>query len=529
MTKPENRGPRTEKYLWAAFALIIVALYFFGLTIPLVGPDEPRYSQVAREMFERGDLVTTTLGGYNWFEKPVLLYWLQFVSYSFFGVSEFAARLGSVLSGLGTVFFLWLLGKNLTTGPPEEGEPPQTANPDPDPAKWLMLVSASSLGLLVFSRGASFDIILTFPITAALVCYFLFENRCRTKTPGENSGPGAGNRQSYLFLAGFYVFTGLALLAKGLVGIVFPLAIVFFYHLLRFDLVPSARFCFSLLWGIPLVLATASVWYLPVYLKHGWEFIDEFFVQHHFQRYTSNKYRHPQPFWFFWFVLPLMTIPWLPFFLISVYQTLQKKWSALKAGSVHPDRYAALRTYALAWMLFPLVFFSASGSKLPGYILPALPAACILTAVYVRRRAASSANWKRIFQALALAMFLIVALLLQFVVPDYARQDSVKHLFENAATRGYRTEPVISLHTISHNAEFYAAGRLVREKDGGRQKKFLGTGEIVGFLEENGIDTVLVLVPPEYLNELTSSNRLDTELLGESGEVVLAAVKLSDA
>src|SRR5215204_5497636 len=97
------------------FAAVVVFAYFFGLTIPLVGPDEPRYSQFAKEMFERGDWVTPTLGGYHWFEKPALLYWLQIASYNIFGVSEFAARFGSALFGLGTIASLWILGRSSAT------------------------------------------------------------------------------------------------------------------------------------------------------------------------------------------------------------------------------------------------------------------------------------------------------------------------------------------------------------------------------------------------------------------------------
>src|SRR5215218_2261081 len=92
-------------------AMAVISIYFFGLTVPLLGPDEPRYSAVAREMFERGDWVTPTLGGFDWFEKPALLYWLQIAAYKLFGVSEFSARFGSAVFGLGTVLSLWILGR----------------------------------------------------------------------------------------------------------------------------------------------------------------------------------------------------------------------------------------------------------------------------------------------------------------------------------------------------------------------------------------------------------------------------------
>src|SRR5687768_12559314 len=232
MTKssPAFRIP-SSAFSWPIFSIVIVIVYFAGLTMPLVGPDEPRYAQVAREMFERGDWVTPTLGGYHWFEKPALLYWLQIASYNIFGVSEFAARFGSALFGLGTVASLWILGKAHAAETQRRG--------GLNFANLLALIAASSIGIIVFSRGASFDIILTFPVTAALVSFYIF-NR-----PDQRDGTGTG-RLLPLFL--FYSFIGLALLAKGLVGIVFPFAIVTFYHLLSWKL-PSRTLILSISWG----------------------------------------------------------------------------------------------------------------------------------------------------------------------------------------------------------------------------------------------------------------------------------------
>ena len=127
-------------------------------------------------------------------------------------------------------------------------------------------------------------------------------------------------------------------------------------------------------------------------------------------------------------------------------------------------------------------------------------------------------------QSLAFATFVVVAVLLQFVVPSYAEQDSVKALMVNADANGYKNAKVLNLHTISHNAEFYAANRLVRETDG-KLKKFLGVTEIVEFLKNEKSENVLVFVPKEYLSELTESDLVETKILGESGEVVLVAVK----
>src|SRR4051812_47798135 len=201
-TSDIQSGARLPRWLWISLGVLTLLTYTVGLNFPLVGPDEPRYAQVAREMLERGDWITPTLGGHPWFEKPALLYWLEIVSYKIFGVNEAAARFGPALFGLGTVLALAVIGRSLrrSDGCGLRG--------------WFAIIGASTLGLLVFAHGASFDIIVTFPIAASLACYWRYDHAERDGTSAK------------IWLIGFYAFVGLALLGKGLIGIVFPYAIV---------------------------------------------------------------------------------------------------------------------------------------------------------------------------------------------------------------------------------------------------------------------------------------------------------------
>lgn len=485
---------------WAVFIFVIVAVYLFGLGMPLLGPDEPRYAQVAREMFERGDWITPTLGGFNWFEKPALLYWLQIISYKLFGVSEFAARLGPALFGLLTICSLWILARLAVT------ENKNFAN-------WLAIISASSLGLLVFSRGASFDIILTFPIAASLTGFFIYD-----QTDRENA------KARYLGLFAFYLFTGVSLLAKGLIGIVFPFAIVALYHAMCLKF-PGKAFFISLFWGTALSLAVAAAWYLPMYQRHGWEFVDQFFIQHHFARFTSNKYQHPQPFWFFWAVLPLMTLPWLPFLFTSVYGYIKKSVAMLRGRSETTGYNSCVSVFGFAWVIVPLVFFSFSGSKLPGYILPALPGAMILAADDIVKFAYKSALHHKAMQMLATIMFLFMVIALMFFAPKYIARETVRDMVAKADAAGYSEAPIYNLHTISHNLEFYGAGRLIRTPDG-KQKKFEGVGEIIPDLKKTG-GTALVLVPIEHTHQLTENSGLISAVLANNGELAIVSIQLS--
>ena len=466
--------------------------------MPLVGPDEPRYAQVAREMFARGDWITPTLGGFNWFEKPALLYWLQIGSYNLFGVSEFAARFGSAVFGLGTIFSLWILGRHIDASNTVQQVSDQFAY-------WLTLIAASTVGIIAFAHGASFDIILTFPVTAALVSFYIYYSEERL-----------------LPLLSFYFFIGLALLAKGLVGFVFPMLIVGAYYLLSWKR-PNPVFVVSVFWGTVVSVVVASVWYLPMYLTHGFDFIDQFFIQHHFQRYTSNKYFHPQPFHFFFWVLPLMTIPWMPFFLAALWQLFSRHLKREKPVSARTAVPASLRIFCLCWIAVPLIFFSFSGSKLPGYILPVVPAAVILIAAYVFEDILRRSWGPAVVRTVAGATFVLVLVAILVFAPRFAEADSVKGLFAIADERGFSGAPVMMLHGISHNAEFYAPGRLVRDGEG-KQKRFLGPREISAALTTLNREHGLVLVPMEYLSQLLESDSVRSEPIAENGELAIVAV-----
>ena len=110
------------KRAWLFLFIAIAAFYLWGLGgFPLVGPDEPRYAEVAREMLARHDLITPTLGGVPWFEKPPLLYWMMMTSFRVLGVHEYAARLGPAICGLLTAVFVYRLGNSVPSGD-EHGE-----------------------------------------------------------------------------------------------------------------------------------------------------------------------------------------------------------------------------------------------------------------------------------------------------------------------------------------------------------------------------------------------------------------------
>ena len=529
--------------------LAIVAFYFYGLgLLPLLGPDEPRYAQVAREMLLRGDLITPTLGGHTWFEKPALLYWMMIAAFKAFGVSEWSARLGPALSGLLTIAAVWCVGREIE----------RTSSTDGISGFgfWSALAAATSFGVIVFSRGTSFDIVITMTTTWALSLFLLHEV---TRVP----------RSKTIFLFGFYALVGLSLLAKGLVGIVIPFGVVTLYYLLRREL-PPRRVWLSLIWGVPVALAVSSIWYGPVIYRHGWQFIDQFFIQHHFARYVSNKYHHAQPVYFYLLILVPLTLPWSAFLFDGI--------AAIRDWNLQDfDSLSKTRVFSLAWLLLPILFFSFSGSKLPGYILPVLPAASLIVGERLARLVSTSTRrnwplqatgiiclilgvgalvytWRSTLLSLrcgvlialplfvagffavvwsrfrrnsvvlvAWAMLATTVILLHCGAQSLAQRESVRDLLKLADARGYAHVPVFARRDGDRTAEFYASGRVVYGADG-EVVTLDEVGQMLGEARRRG-ESILVLLPVEALSDLNQRHIPELDVIGTNGRVALVAVK----
>jgi 4-amino-4-deoxy-L-arabinose transferase-like glycosyltransferase len=302
-----------------------------------------------------------------------------------------------------------------------------------------------------------------------------------------------------LLLSGFYAFIGLSLLAKGLVGIVIPFGVVGAYYLLRRSW-PARSVWLSLLWGIPLALAVSAIWYGPVIAKHGWTFIDEFFIQHHFARYVSNKYHHPQPIYFYPVIILMLALPWSVHLVSALAKVRTWEWRG-------EDSLSVIRVFSIAWLLFPLVFFSFSGSKLPGYVLPVLPGVALLVAD--RLTFARNAKWPLLMAGVTLVAVLVV---LNFFAAPYAKGESVRDLLLLADARGYADAPVLAQRSDDRSAEFYAYGRVV----------YGPNGEPLTF-DEISVDQArarggkfVVFIPVEYVENFRRAPAI--EIIGDNGK-----------
>ena len=340
------------------WAILIVATlyvcYFSHLgAIGFVGPDEPRYAWVARDMAETGDWVTPRLYGKPWFEKPPLLYWGAALCFKLFGVSEAAARLPSAISALlATLALAWLALRLYGA----------------ETARWLLLLLPTTVGMIGFSHAAATDMpfsgMLTIAMVAAAVVVGLTRNE---NTPILPRTPWLA-----LFLFGF--FLGLAVLAKGPAALILCGGAVFFWALFT----KRWRDAFRLLH--PVAIATFCLTALPWYIlcaRRNPDFLRVFIIEHNFKRYLTPEFQHIQPFWFYGPVLVLALLPWTVSSVIFLRDAVHS-WKA--SGWLNsPSLFFA------SWGLFPAVFFSLSQSKLPGYILPTIPPLGLLLARSVSR------------------------------------------------------------------------------------------------------------------------------------------------
>jgi len=352
-------------------ALVAVAIGVDGLQRRLANPDEGRYSEISREMVQSGDWVTPRLDGLKYFEKPPLQYWATALAFRAFGENEVTARLYVAACGL-----LTLLVAAFTAG--------RLGSAEASTATALAL--SCSPYFMALGTIVTLDMGVTLWITVAVCALLLAEDAFERGAP-----PARG------WLATAWAAMALAVLSKGLIGIVFPAAAVFLQIVLRRDLSVLRRLGWA--YGVPIFLAIAAPWFLAVSRANP-EFAHFFFIHEHFERFLTHEARRVQPWWFF---LPIVAFGFLPW-SFALPGAIREAW-ANEAGR----RFQPLRVM-LAWCALVIVFFSVSGSKLPAYVLPVFPMLAIVLGRHLARAAARRLA-RRAAAGAALAVPLAIAAL----------------------------------------------------------------------------------------------------------------------
>ena len=390
-TATEIAPPKSRKELAARIGWLVLicatlyVCYFSHLgAIGFVGPDEPRYAWIARDMAETGDWITPRLYGKPWFEKPPLYYWGAAISFKLFGVSEAAARLPSAISALfATLAMAWLAWRVYCA----------------ETARWLLLLLPTTVGMIGFSHAAATDMPFSAMLTIAMVCAAVIVGLVPERSNRDGAQHAAALRDErapalrrWLAPVLFGVFLGLAVLAKGPAGMILCGGAVFFWALFTKHWQDAFRLFHPA--AIGAFCATALPWYILVARRNP-DFFRIFIIEHNFKRYLTPEFQHIQPFWFY---VPIVLAAFLP-------------WTAGVLGGL-VDSPSSLNAFVLNFGLFPLLFFTISRSKLPGYILPALPPLAWLLASATRAHLAKQKR-KNILVLVYAISFIVLAIVME--------------------------------------------------------------------------------------------------------------------
>ena len=339
---PASKNVAIPWWFWLAAALLAIAWFAPIQYRDLFHPDEGRYAEIPREMVLSGDWVTPRLNDLKYFEKPPLQYWATATAYIAFGQSEWSARLWPALLGFLSVASVLVVGKalfDLRTG------------------MHAALILASSLLFMLYAQVVTLDMGLTFFLTAGLSCFLLAMRA------------GLTIRQERIWISCAWALTALAVLSKGLIGVVLPgltllayAAIYRDWRLLRPPLWPPA---------IAIFLAIVIPWFALVQLRNP-EFFDFFFIGEHIERFALAGHHRPGSWYYFLPIVLLGMMPWTSVVLAAVPLALRR----VQTGNnrIHIDRFFVL------WVVVIVGFFSLSSSKLPGYVLPVFPVLALLAA-----------------------------------------------------------------------------------------------------------------------------------------------------
>ena len=382
---PLSPGTRSQsRQLVTGLAVLWVVLmcaiaFFWGLaSTGLVDETEPLFAEAARQMYETGDWVTPYFNGVTRFDKPPLVYWLMALGFHLFGVNEWAVRLPSALSatalvGMGfyTLSRFGFSRSELATAyvvAPSPGHPASLARFSRRNLLISAVIGSAIMALhpetIVWARIGVSDMLLSGCMGIALFAFFC-----------GYAQPQLPLRQRNWYLAS-YGLLGLAVLAKGPVGIVLPGLIVGVFLLCTGEW-RKAFYELHLVKGAIIFLAITVPWHVLVIAANGRAYIDSFFGYHNVERFTSVVNGHAAPWYFYFLVVAVGFLPWSPFLPWAIARLQPHTRQTWKLQS----RSAQLGVFALIWFLVIFGFFTIAVTKLPSYVLPLMPAAAILVAL----------------------------------------------------------------------------------------------------------------------------------------------------
>ena len=344
---------------------------------PLINPDEGRYAEISWEILISNDYLTPHLNGIVFLDKPILFYWLDALFIKLFGINEWAVRLGPALFGTLGCLFIYTAGRNLYK---------------PRVGLIAALILATSPLYFAFAHYVNMDLAVAVLISGCLWSFLIALNK-------------ASGWQRDIFLILFYLFAGLAVLTKGLIGIVLPAMVIGLWIILlnRWSILKKIRLGL----GISIFMAITLPWYLLVQHANS-NFFNYFFVEQQFSRYLTNHFNAKQPFWFYLPIILVGILPWGIFLIQSSKKIITDLWQKRHLKSIE--------FFLLIWICSIILFFSIPSSKLIGYILPIYPALILLISLYINNNWDKKLSRSTYYALVALFIATILAALVVVVI-----------------------------------------------------------------------------------------------------------------
>jgi 4-amino-4-deoxy-L-arabinose transferase-like glycosyltransferase len=364
-------NPISTKQVW--WLLITVALIWFANLEyrTLIKPDEGRYAEIPREMVVSGDWVTPRLNELKYFEKPPLQYWATATAYTLFGEHQWTSRLWAGLTGFAGILLVWFAGLRLFGR---------------EAAGYAALLLSSSLLYVLMAHINTLDMGVTFFLTLGIVGLLLGQAQAdRTK------------QRNWMLVA--WAGLALAVLSKGLMGLVLPGAALFIYCVVQRDFGVLKRMHW--LPGLAVFFAITVPWFVLV-MKANPEFFERFFIYEHYTRFTTKTHGRYQPWYYFIPILLAGALPWTVLMFDSMFRCVVGGGR----GRGLPDKMFNTQRFLLIWAVFIYAFFSVSGSKLPSYLLPMFPALALLMGKRIAEMRGRMLFWQ-IAPAIPVALLLL--------------------------------------------------------------------------------------------------------------------------
>ncbi len=359
---------------------LCLLLFFFGSgSLPVTDPTESNYVLTAKEMLLSGEYISPRIYGVDWYDKPIMFYWELIAAFGIFGFSDAAARFFPAVFASGGIFLAYFFTSRLY---------------GTKRGFVAAVILLTSLEYWYIAHAVITDMTLFFAMSAALIAFYLGYREKKSK---------------YYYIS--YAAAGLAVLTKGPIGFLMPGFIILLFLIWQRDLAHLLRM--HLAKGMALFFGVVSIWYLPMFMIHGWEFVETFFGVHNVLRATVSE--HPEVnYWFYYIVVFLAGfLPWvIPMLIRGIRHLWQRKKLPVPEES---------ERFLLVWALAVPLVFQCFATKYVTYTFPYMMPIAILFAGYFVKH-------EMLFRRMALGCAFVLPILMFFVAAPLCEENSGRQM-----------------------------------------------------------------------------------------------------